>query len=85
VCCGTLIFPKDLAVNPEELNKVFCPLINCVVLYAFALTSIETLLPLSPLVWYVAFKNLEPVDLNDGFNAIMIVRAAGEKLALDTP
>jgi hypothetical protein len=41
-----LIFPKGVAVRPEELNKFFRPLLTCIVLRAFApLSSIEALLP----------------------------------------
>jgi hypothetical protein len=44
VCCWTPIFPKGVAVHPEELNKMFRPLLTCVVCCVFALTSKETLL-----------------------------------------
>jgi hypothetical protein len=35
-------------------------------------------------VMYVAFEDLEPVDLNDSICASRIVRVAGEKPVLDT-
>jgi hypothetical protein len=82
VCCCTPIFPNGVAVRPEELNMLLRPLLTCAVLCAFALTSIETLLPWTSLVWFVAFENLKPADLNDGFQAIRIVRVADEKSAL---
>jgi hypothetical protein len=34
-CCCAPIFPKGVAVHPEELNKLLRPLLTCVVLCAF--------------------------------------------------
>ena len=70
-------------MRPEELNKLFRPLLACVVLRALAPAPIEVLLPLSPLFWNASFENLVPTDLYDGVDAIRIVRAAGEKPLLD--
>jgi hypothetical protein len=81
VCNFTPIFPQGFTVRPEELDKFFRPPLACVVL--FALSSIEGRLPWSPIVGYVSFEYLKPADLGDCFNAIGIVRVAGEKKALD--
>jgi hypothetical protein len=84
VCGCTPIFPQVVAVHPEELDKSFRPLLACTLLLALTLSSVEGLLPFSPIVWYVFLKDVKPADSDDYFNAIRIVRGAGLKLALDT-
>jgi hypothetical protein len=84
VCSCTPIFPQGVAVHPEELDKLFRPLLACTLFLAVTLSSVEGLLPFSPIIWYVSFEDLKPADLDDHFNAIRIVRVAGEKAALDT-
>jgi hypothetical protein len=68
--------PQGVDVHPEEVYKLFHPLLM--------LSSVEGLLPFSPIVWYVSFGDLKQADLDDYFNAIRIVRVAGEKQPLDT-
>jgi hypothetical protein len=44
-------------VHPEELDRLFHPRLACILL-------LEELLPFSPIVWYVSFEDLKPVDLD---------------------
>jgi hypothetical protein len=81
MCNFTPIFPQGSTVRPEELDKFFRPPLACVVL--FTLSSIESLLPRSPVVWYVSFEDLEPANLGGCFDAVGIVRVAGEKPVLN--
>jgi hypothetical protein len=44
VCDCAPLFPEGVTVRPEELNKVFRPLLACVVLRGLTLAPVEALL-----------------------------------------